>query len=276
MAMLVAVVMALAGSPDPEYVALRDALVRDASESQLKAWETGDDWEKRITAMDVRAWQYDHGVASVAWTVEPQHTRQALLRFMDPRLEVPAAAGPLLARLTWGREDADVRVALVDALTRTGGEWAPVLGTMFGDEDETATREVMVQAARRASITDAISLLKLGFGDKAAPVRAAAAETCPWVDAKGTLDGLVLVAMADTDPEVRAEAVRAAGWMRIEASWDPIVRLLGDPDPRVRLQAVKALQRLDPADTASLPGVGALRQDADTKVQRAATEASAQ
>ncbi len=276
MGMLLAVVIALAGSPDPEYVALRDALVREASESQLKAWETGEDWEKRVTAMDVRAWQYDQVVASVAWTVEPSQTRLPAFRFMDPRLEVPAAAGPLLARLVHGRESLDVRVAIVEAITRTGGDWPEVLADMLPDEADVATRTVMVEAARRAPIEHAVELLKLGFTDKVASVRAAAAETCPWVDANGALDGLVILALADVDAIVRAEAARAAGWMRIEDSWTPIVKLLGDPDPRVRLQAVKALQRLDPADTAGLPEVGALKQDADTKVQRAAIEAAAQ
>ncbi len=276
MGMLLAFAMALAVSPDPEYVALRDALVRDASESQLKSWETGDDWEKRVTAMDVRAWQYDQVVASVAWTVEPAQTRLPAFRFMDPRLESPAAAGPLLARLVHGRESVDVRVAIVEALTRTGGDWPEVLADMLPEETDVATRTMMVEAARRAPIEHAVDLLKLGFADKTASVRAAAAETCPWVDANGALEGLVLLALADTDPIVRAEAARAAGWMRIEDSWTPIVKLLGDPDARVRLQAVKALQRLDPADTAGLPEVGALKHDADTKVQRAATEAAAQ
>lgn len=276
MGMLLVVAVSLAGSPDPVYVAMRDALVRDASESQLRAWETGDDWEKRVTAMDVRAWQYDQSVASVAWTVEPSPTRLPALRFVDPRIETPSAAGPLLARLVHGGERAEVRVAIIDALTRTGGEWPEVLADMFPEETDAAARASMVMSARRAKAEPGLELVRLGLGDKTAGVRAAAAETCPWVDAKGALDGLVLLALADADPAVRAEAARAAGWMRIEASWEPIVKLLADPDPRVRLQAIKALQRLDPGDTAGLPEMGALRQDVDTKVQRAATEALAQ
>ena len=273
-AVLVASGMGVAGTPDAEYVSEREALVRDASESTLKAWEAGSDWRKRVTALDVRAWQYDQSVAAAAWTIEPTATRVPAKRFMDPRLETPSAAGPLLARLTWGGEPVDVRVALVEALVRTGGDWSPVVLSMLPEETDVSTRSMMVQVARRAPPANAVSIVRLGFADKAAPVRAAAAETCPWVEGHEVLDAMVVTALADTDPGVRAEAARSAGWMEIDGSWAPIVKLLADADAGVRLQALRALQRLDPADTAELPEVEVLKHDKDLKVQRAATEAA--
>lgn len=267
--------LGVAGTPDAEYVSARDALVRDASESTLKAWEAGTDWRNRVTAMDVRAWQYDQSTAAAAWTLSPAATRLPALRLLDPRLETPAAAGPLLARLAWGGEAPDVRVALVEALVRTGGDWSPVVVAMFPDEVDVPTRAMMVQVARRAPPADALTLVRQGFADRAAPVRAAAAETCPWVEGHEALDGLVVAALADPDPVVRAEAARSAGWMEIASSWSPIVKLLGDADAGVRLQALRALQRLDPADAAGLPEVEVLKRDKDLKVQRAAAEAAA-
>lgn len=265
-------ITAFAGSPDETYVANRDALVRDAPESELGAWATGTDWKKRVTALDVRAWQYDRSVAMTAWTADPAPTRSGTLRMVDPTLESPAAAGPLLARLTWGNETPNVRVALVEALPLTGGGWPAVLAFMLPDEKDPAVRAATMGVARYSPAAEAAAILVQGFGDGVPDVRAAAIRNTPYVTIHAQLEPGVLGALADTDALVRAEAARAAGWLQIHDAWDPLVKLLADPDSRVRLTAVRSLQRLDAAEAADLPQIDTLKRDKDSKVQRAAME----
>ena len=265
-------ISALAGSPDDTYVASRDALVREAPESELTAWAMGTEWKKRVTALDVRAWQYDRSVAVIAWTAEPAPTRSGSLRMVDPSLENPAAAGPLLARMTWGNEESVVRIALVEALPLTGGAWPAVLAFMLPDEKDPGVRAATMGVARYAPSAEAAAILVQGFGDATPEVRASAIRATPYVSIHAQLEPGVLGALSDADPVVRAEASRAAGWLQIHDAWDPLVKLLNDPDARVRLTAVRSLQRLDAAEAAGLPQIDTLRRDKDTKVQRAAME----
>lgn len=257
-------------APAPEWVAARDALVLDAGESELRAWATGTDWERRILAMDVWSWQTDRGLAMLAWSVEAQPYRGALLRFTDPRLQVPAAAGPLLARLVWGDEPEPVRVALAEAVAHTGPDFAAAVLAVLPHEPSVAVRKVLVEDARVAPPAAAAELVRVGFADKVGAVRAAAARTAPWVVPPTAVSALVLAALADAEAEVRGEAARSAGLMNLSAAWGPLVGLLSDPDARVRLQALRSVQRLDSVTAAALPQLDALRHDSDGRVQRAA------
>lgn len=262
-------------APDPEWVAMRDGLVRDASEVELQAWETGADWQKRVLAMDVRAWQFDRAVAMLAWTEAPAPYRNSLLRYTDPRLSVPEAAGPLLARLVWGGEPQTVRVALAEAVTRAGRAWGGVVTAMLPAESDVRVRTVLVEDGRYADPAAAIQLVNLGFDDNAAPVRAAAARTAAWISPSSAVRDDLLSSLEDSDASVRAEAARTVGWLDLEGAWQPLVKRLSDTDGGVRLAALKALQHLDSAGAASLPQLTELRQDKDVRVQRAATGGSA-
>jgi len=257
-------------APDPDWVAMRDGLVRDASEAQLHAWETGSDWQKRVLAMDVRAWQFDRAVATLAWSEAPAPYRSGLLRLSDPRLQVADAAGPLLARLVWGGEPELVRVALAEAVSHAGKGWGGVVAAMLPAEAEVRVRTVLVEDGRYADGAAALQLVRLGFGDNAAAVRAAAARTAAWLSPANAVHDELLAALDDSDAAVRAEAARTVGWLDVDGAWQPLVARLADPDAGVRLAALKALQHMDSAGAASLPQLDTLRQDKDTRVQRAA------
>ena len=271
--LLASLPLALA-APAAEWVSRRDALVLDASPSQLREWIAGDEWEARLLAMDVAAWQGDRGVAQLAWTAEPTPYRGSLLRFGDSRLPVPAAAGPLLARMVWGQEPAPVRLALAEALAHTGSGWASAVAALLPHEPDPAVRKVLVEDARAATPTEAAELVRVGFADKVPTVRAAAARTAPWVAPVSAVAPLVLAALADAEPGVRCEAARSVGMMDLTEAWPRLVALLSDADARVRLQALRSLQRLDSVHAASLPQLEALRNDSDGRVQRAAMGAA--
>ena len=258
-------------APDPDWVSMRDGLVRDASEAQLHAWETGADWQKRVLAMDVRAWQFDRAVATLAWTEAPAPYRSGLLRLNDPRLQVADAAGPLLARLVWGGEPQPIRVALAEAVSHAGKGWGGVVAAMLPAESDPRVRTVLVEDGRYADAAAALQLVRLGFEDNAATVRAAAARTAAWLTPTTAFKDELLAALGDSDAAVRAEAARTVGWLDVDGGWQPLVARLADADAGVRLAALKALQHMDSAGAASLPEVDALRQDKDVRVHRAAT-----
>lgn len=258
------------GAPDAAWVAMRDGMVAEASDSELAALEAGGDWQKRVLAMDVRAWQFNRAVAMLAWSAEPAPFRGSLLRFGDPRLLVADAAGPILARLVWGNEAQPIRVALAEAVGHTGRAWGSVAVAMYPFEADPLVREVLVEDAKGADKASAPQLVRMGLEDAVADVRATAARAAAWVSPPSAIADAVLAALDDADPVVRSEAARSLGWLDVEGGWQPLVGLLADADSRVRLQALKSLQRLDPVNAAALPQIEALRQDKDTRVQKAA------
>ncbi len=262
------------GSPDAAWVAMRDGMVAEASDSELAALEAGADWQKRVLAMDVRAWQFNRAVAMLAWSAEPVPYRGNLLRFGDPRLLVADAAGPILARLVWGNDAQPVRVALAEAVGHTGPAWGSVAVAMYPFEADPLVREVLVEDAKGADKASAPQLVRLGLEDAVADVRATAARAASWVTPPTAVGDAVLAALDDADPIVRSEAARSMGWLDVEGGWQPLVGLLADSDARVRLQALRSLQRLDPVNAAALPQIEVLRQDKDMRVQKAAAGGS--
>lgn len=262
-------------APDSRWVAMRDALVREASDSDLAALEAAEDWEKRLIAMDVRAWQFHRAVAMLAWSAGPVAHRASPARFADPRLLVAEAAGPLLARLVWGDEPQEIRVALAEAVGATGSAWGPIAVALYPTEADPSVREVLVGVARAADKSSAPRLVRLGLDDDLPAVRAAAARSAVWVSPPSVIGDAVLAAFDDTDPVVRSEAARSVGFLDIAGAWSPLVQLLADADPRVRLQALKSLQRLDAVTAAALPQLDVLRRDNDVRVQKAAAAPSA-
>ncbi len=261
-------------APDPEWVAERDALVREATESELRAWEAGNDLGRRVLAMDVRTWQSDPSLAMLAWSAEPSPFRGRLLRFGDARLQEAAAAGPLVARLLYGQDAAPVRVALAGAITHTGPAWPPLVGSLLAVESDLMVRVMLVEGASHAPAAAVAGIVRLGFADAAGPVRAAAARSAAYATPPLAVGDLVVAALVDSDAEVRAEAARSLGFLDLDDAWTPLVVCLHDRDAGVRLQALRSLQKLDGERAAALPEVDSLRSDSDSRVQRAAMGSS--
>ncbi len=204
----------------------------------------------------------------------PVRTRGGQLRFADERLhDNPAATGELLSRLD--REtSSELRVALVEALPRTGGDWIDEALARLPKETDAAVRKALVAIMPRAEPAAGVRGIVLGLADVAEPVRteaALAAGSVPaQVAAQAGLTELLGKALGDSSAQPRAAAARSLGILGAVGAFDAIRSLLGDQNGTVRLQALRALGRLDVAKAAALPALRALRDDADPKIARAA------
>jgi HEAT repeat protein len=203
--------------------------------------------------------------------VQPVETRAGHLRFTDPALRDPLAAGVFGERLADASRPAGERLALAEALPRCGGAWARVSLERLAVERDAAVRAVLVGGLRRAEEEQALTGARAGLGDAAPEVRRAAAELAGWVPEVGTAmrEGLQ-TALADPAAEVRAAAARAIGLTGNATAFDAVTRGLTDVEAQVRLESLRALQRLDEPRARALPAVVTLRQDPDERVRRAA------
>jgi HEAT repeat protein len=204
----------------------------------------------------------------------PQRTRAGTLRFTSPAIDGNAALTPeILARLA-SEPSRELRLALIDALPRTGGDWVDGALALLEREPEPEVRKALVAILPRAEPTRALRGILAGLGDAAAMVRAEAALSAASLP-RPTRDDAGLAArlgqlLSDDDARTRASAVRALGIMGRAAAFDPVARLLDDADSEVRLQAIHALERLDRGRARGLARLETLRSDGDPKVARAA------
>jgi hypothetical protein len=204
----------------------------------------------------------------------PQRARGGQLRFADERLhDNPAAAAELLRRLD-AEPRTEVRVALVEALPRTGGPWLDAILARLSQESEPAVRKAMVAILPRAEPQAAIAGILQGLGDADGYVRTEAALVAGSIPAAlAATEGLITPlqnALTDDHAPTRAAAARSLGILGAASAFAAVVPLLGDADPTVRLEAVRGLGRIDATRAAGLATVRSLRHDSDPKVARAA------
>ncbi len=228
------------------------------------------DWVSVLTAQAALVEQRSPELALAMTDMVPSRTRAGSMRFTDPALRNPDAAPLLLVRLATGADDAGLRVALVDAARRTGGDWAPAIAAMAPMETDVAVRRMMVEVLDRAPIALATVALQSAVVDLEPDVRGAAARAIGGNADGAVLGSLLLPLIDDGDPKVRAEACRSAGWLSVTDAWDALVVRVSDKDADVRLRAMRALERLDAGRAAALPAIRAAVNDADPTAARAA------
>jgi HEAT repeats len=252
----------------------RAAIVADAGVSDADLLTLLEDPTAGLRAAIVLAWRQDPpGAATVQATAYRVGAGGAHL-FTAP---VPAGLAPVvIERLLYGGEPLSERIALAAWLKRSAGPFAGVALAAARVEAHEEVRGALVDVLRydkgagsRAAVVEG---LRLGLQDPAATVRATAARAVGWTQASELATELV-AATSDPNDEVAGAAARSLGWLAATApstTFPAVVGVLGRSDPRARLEALRALERLDPARAAALPEVQALTADADPKVARAA------
>src|SRR5690606_25325723 len=87
--------------------------------------------------------------------LQPVKTRAGWLRYVDPAIDGPAAAPLLLARLGAGQDGPEIRVALAEAIGRTGGDCVAGVRARLAVESGARVREMLVGTrGRRATSGD--------------------------------------------------------------------------------------------------------------------------
>lgn len=252
-------------------MALGRALAEDVPDDAARGSVAASaDWRLRASAGAAVQRRRDPVFAQAVMTTPPLTTRNGVLRFTDPRLRTPDAAPLLIERLTAPNTPALQRAALVDALRLSGGDWSEAVAGQLLVETDPLVRQQLAGALEHAEADVAFAGLTRAVTDPHAAVRAAALRAIGAREDGAVFTSQVLVALGDPDPEARAFAARAAGWLGLADAWTGLVPLLADLDAEVRLKAVAALERLDMALAAALPGLQRLRQDPDPRVARAA------
>lgn len=195
----------------------------------------------------------------------PTKTRAGYVRFTSDAIHDPRAASVFLQRLSRGGEPEGVRAALVEALPRTGGVYADAAVELFAAEASASVRAAYVHVARRAPETHAIALMSRGLADRDAEVQAEAARSAASHPAGKRLAPELRAALASTSPEVRAETARTLGILKIAEARGELVARLSDSAADVRLEALRAIDRIEPAYVHSLP-LATLAKDDDPRV----------
>lgn len=174
----------------------------------------------------------------------------------------PQAAAVFLQRLLNGHDSVAVRLALVDALPSTGGDWQEGLAALVAIDASPRVRKKMVEMLRYVAPPHDIAGLRHGFADEDAEVRAAATRTAGFArDGIGLFQEVVSMSFDGDDWDTRAAAAQSLGKFGHKAAWPQLLRMLGDPHPEVRLQVLIALEHLDAEATRRLPELDKLAKD---------------
>ncbi|MDP2314318.1 MAG: HEAT repeat domain-containing protein [Pseudomonadota bacterium] len=246
---------ALAGSP--------------VSDATLTALADDAGWRLRARAASALTWRRDPAFAEGVALLAPATTRNGAVRFTDRRLRAPEAAPLLVERLLSGTGASAERAALVEALRLSGGDWSEAAAGLYATETDAAVRAQLVSALQDAEAAVAEPTLTRALADADAGVRAATVRAIGARNDGAGYASAVYASLDDKDPDVRAYAARAVGWLGLTDGWDGVVALLSDPSAEVRLKAVAALERLDAGRAATLPELEALAADPDARVARA-------
>jgi HEAT repeat protein len=228
------------------------------------------DWRVR-SARDAQTIRRDNPeLAQLVAELEPSPTRAGFARFTTPVIHDPAVASLLLVRLAEGGDPPDVRAALVEALPRTGGDFADAVLDLLTEEQDAQVRVALVSSLRRAPASHAVPGLELALADRDPAIRALAAQTAAMHEQGHALADPLRAALSDEHGPTRAAAARAMGVFGITAAQGQLAGLVDDDVPEVRLEALRALTRVDPAGATRLPQLERLQRDGDPRVARLA------
>ncbi len=230
------------------------------------------DWQARVAiAIEKLQTEAPELLTSIE-AMQPTRSGPDLMIFTQPELQDPRAAPILLRRLLAGADPVKVRCAIVDALPSTGGDWQEGAAAMVAVDSSPRVRKQLVEVMRYAG-PNAVHGLRLGFKDEDPEINIAAARTAGFSKQGPELLPELYSSTFDSDWDLRAAAVQALGMLKLPQSRDVLVKALADESRDVRLQALLALESLDPEGLLALPELEKLAQDRKShRISRKATQ----
>ena len=228
------------------------------------------DWRTRAVQEVERVRSEHPELHATIASLEPRQTRAGFLRFTTSVIHDPAVAPVFLARLAEGGEPPAVRAAIVEALPRTGGEYAHAVLDLLSEESDPEVRAALVASLRRAPASAAVAGLERALHDDDPAIRTIAAETAAMHTEGHALADALRSTLADDHGPARAAAARALGVFGIVDGSSELAALVEDDVAEVRLEALRALTRVDPTAASRLGTLEVLQRDADPRVARLA------
>lgn len=238
-------------------------------------------WQQRTAVAIADLQQQDPARYKKLRSLKPNRRVGDEQLFSQPIAADPRAAPVFLQRLLNGSDSVAVRLALVDALPGTGGDWQEGIAALVAIDASPRVRKKLVETMRYVDPPHSIDGLRHGFNDEDLAVRVAAARTAGFArDGIGLYQEVVSMTFNDEDWDLRAAAVQSLGKFNNKAAWPQLVRMLGDPHPTVRLQVLIALEHLDAEAAGKLPELDKLAKDRQNPrvaklAQRLKTQATA-
>lgn len=219
------------------------------------------DWQARVAIAINDLQVKDPKRLALLEKIQPDRKLGEELTFTQHELQDPRAAAVLLRRLLQGDEPVKVRCAIVDALPHTGGEWQEGAAALIGIDASASVRKKLVQVMRYASAPHNVNGLRLGFKDEDPEINVAAARTSAFSRNATDLIPELYSSTFDTDWDLRAAAVQALGMLKLPQSREVLIKALSDEEREVRLQALLALEQLDPDGIIFMPEIDQLARD---------------
>jgi len=247
-----------------------------SAEPIINSWEevvsppqvSGLFWQEQRQIL-IEECSYDVQHCQKIYTLDPRPTRNpSIFRFTDPEM-FNAQLIPLhLARFYDPQTPEYIRLALLDVLRRTEGDWEEGLLDALNDSSP-SIRIAIADITRYASPDFAADTLPILATDSVKEVRASALRAIGYQESNDYQAALE-AALQDEDANVRYSAVRSIGWTQPPTPVSKITPLLADSDANVRLHALRTISRLYPDIAGKLPELQSLQSDPDPKVQREA------
>jgi HEAT repeat protein len=219
------------------------------------------DWRSRLAVAVRELQKTDPALLARLENLQPVRAVDGELSFAAEALHDRRAATVLLRRLLAGKDPAEVRGAIVDALPQTGGDWQEGAAALVGLDASPRVRKKLIEVMRYADPPHSIHGLRLGFKDEDPDVNVAAARAAGFHKQGAELFDELYSATFDTDWDLRAAAVQALGMLKVPRSREILIKALRDEEREVRLQALLALEQLDPDGLLELPELDRLAKD---------------
>ena len=231
-------------------------------------------WQDRVAAGVDALKASDPALLDRLQRLQPDRAVEGVTSFSQPEASDRRATPVFLSRLIAADEPVAVRRALAEALPEAGGDWQEAAAALIATDPSPVVRKQLVEAMRYAAPPHSVAGLRRGFQDRDPEVNVAAARTAGFSRASGELLYAELYSSTfDADWDLRAAAVQAFGMLRLERARDVLIKALADDEREVRLQALLALEQLDPEGLLRLPELEQLAKDRKShRISRMATQ----
>jgi hypothetical protein len=197
--------------------------------------------------------------------MRPLKNRAGQWFFPGRDLTTPAAQVLIQDRLLDAADIPGVRVALAYALDEEHRlPWSVI------SEQTAVVRVALLHGYKKVETSDSTAVLNRAMQDDAAEVRAEAVRLAGYQADIGVLETRLMNGLQDADLNVRMLSARTLGWHEVREAFAPVSVLLNDPSADVRVAAVRALGKLDPVQAKSMVEIQRFAEGDHPGLQRAA------